>query len=317
MTENLEHGQCPLCKKPLQKNAVEIDDTTSLVCMFCGNVTVHNSFVSENYGPVLHILSGWTRERTEKGKKPLPILSNDAPPNTEGIAVQAILKLPSIPSSIGQQIIKLLTAIQRKSKYFGEEINLSGMDYILAYLEHLTETQLYNPPFLKLLQQVIDLGWLKSAVSKNSCYELTVKGLWEIEKAKQVTPESVDCFIAMKFGDDFLDKAFKQAISPAISDAGYRPVQMAYLEHNNAIMDEMIACIRKSRFMVADLTYQNQNVYFEAGFAQGMGIPVIYTCHENSVDNIMFDTQHSNQIRWAKFDELRIKLRNRILATIG
>ncbi len=82
-------------------------------------------------------------------------------------------------------------------------------------------------------------------------------------------------------------------------------------------MDEMVACIRKSKFMIADLTYQNQNIYFEAGFAQGLGIPVIYTCHQDSVDNIMFDTQHSNQIQWTEFDELRTKLRNKILATIG
>ncbi|MCK5098955.1 MAG: hypothetical protein KAR45_12685 [Desulfobacteraceae bacterium] len=318
MTKNQEHGQCPLCKKNLGKDIVEVDNTTSFVCISCGNVVVHSSFIPECYGSVLHILSGWTRERTERNEKPIPILSDDAPPNTEGIAVQAILKLPSIPSTIGHQIIKLLSAIQRKSKYFGEEINLSSArDYTLAYLEHFTETNLYRPPFHKLMQQVIELGWVKSAMSQSSLYELTVKGIGEIEKASQVTPESVDCFIAMKFGDDLLDKAFKQAISPAINDTGHRPVQMAYLEHNNTIMDEMIACIKKSRFMVADLTYQNQNVYFEAGFAQGMGIPVIYTCHEDSVDNIMFDTQHSNQIRWIKFDELRIKLRNRILATIG
>jgi hypothetical protein len=284
--------------------------------MVCGDVIVHKSFIPENYKTILHILSGWTRERTENKEKPLAILSDDSPSNADGIAVNAILKLPSIPSNIGQQIVKLLTALQKKSKYFGEEITLTTRDYTLAYLEHFNESNLYRPPIFKLIQQVIELGWMKSTTAQDSSYELTVKGLWEIEKAKQVTPDSVDCFIAMKFGDELLDNAFKQSISPAITDAGYRPVQMAYLEHNNTIMDEMIACIRKSRFMVADLTYQNQNVYFEAGFAQGLGIPVIFTCHEDSVDKIMFDTQHSNQIRWTQFDELRIKLRNRILATI-
>lgn len=309
---------CPLCEIGLDEPINKCQNILKLECTVCGKVLLHERFRPDDYQSVLHILSGWTRERTEKHSSQLTILPNAISGQTEGITVEAILSLPTIPRSIDQQIIKLLKAVQNKSKYFGHEVNLrSARDYSLAYLEHFKDSANYRRPFSKLIQQIIDLGWLKSSVDKStSCYELTIKGLREIEKSNQIVPDSFECFVAMKFGDEYLDKAFKEGISSAIADAGYIPIQMAYLEHNNNIMDEMIASIRKSRFMIADLSFQNQNVYFEAGFAHGIGIPVIYTCHADHADDIMFDTQHTNQIRWNAIDELRIKLRNRILATI-
>lgn len=312
--------RCSLCNRLLDAPPQEQDESFRFECRTCGRVNIHKSFDPERYASVLHILSGWTRERTEAKEKELTILPDNAPPTTDGITVEAILSLPAIPITIDQNVIKLLKAVQRKSKYFGHEVALhSATDYTLAYLEHFAEGTEFRPPFFKMLQQVIELGWLKSSSTPDAGtrYELTIKGLQEIEKFNQILPDSVDCFVAMKFGDEFLDRAYQEGMTPAIRETGYVPLQMAYLEHNNNIMDEMLGCIRRSRFMVADLTYQNQNVYFEAGFAQGLGIPVIYTCHEKSVDDIMFDTQHTNQIRWSEIAELHVKLRNRILATIG
>jgi hypothetical protein len=320
MTVCQEMDRCPLCRRPLDSPARVEDAAVRYHCRVCGRVALHESFDPGPHDAVLHLLSGWTRERTEAGEKELTILPDDAPALADGITVEAILSLPAIPAKIDQNIIKLLKAVRRKSKYFGQEVALrSSSDYSLAYLEHFDESSEFRPPILKLLQQVIELGWLKHSTTPDAStrYELTVKGLQEIERFDRVIPDSTDAFVAMKFGDEFLDRAYHEGMAPAIRDCGYVPLQMAFLEHNNNIMDEMLGAIRRSRFLLADLTYQNQNVYFEAGFAQGLGIPVIYTCHEKSVQDIMFDTQHSNQIRWREIAELRVKVKNRILATIG
>ncbi len=37
------------------------------------------------------------------------------------------------------------------------------------------------------------------------------------------------------------------------------------------------------RFMIADFTGHRGGVYFEAGFAHGLGIPVIWTCREDQL----------------------------------
>jgi nucleoside 2-deoxyribosyltransferase len=82
-------------------------------------------------------------------------------------------------------------------------------------------------------------------------------------------------------------------------------------------MDEIKAEIRQSRFVIADVTHHRNGVYFEAGFADGLGVPVIWACDEKDADNTHFDAKHLNQIRWTSHDDLRERLKNRIIGTIG
>ncbi len=315
----MDQFSCPLCKETTNMAATISGSVWEFNCRICGRVSVHEAFDSNKHSNVLHLLSGWTRERTENNSQSIPILPKDIDPATEGLSVQAIISLPSIPRSIDENIGKFLEAINKKSRFFGDEIKIAtSYDYPLAYLEHFREdeTGQYLKPFLKFLGELVTAGFISRPDSKSNKYELKIEGLRHLEKIERKRPESFECFIAMKFGDKLLDRAYHEAMVPAILEAGYKPVQMAYLEHNNNIIDEMLGGIKRSSFMVADLSFQNQNVYFEAGFAQGLGIPVIYTCHDYHAHEIKFDTQHTNQIRWSEIEELRVKLKNRILATI-
>jgi hypothetical protein len=308
--------KCLLCASDLPAPVKPENSVYRFHCNLCGNVAVHQQIDPGQIKDSLHLLSGWTRERTEKKEKTLTILPNDIGPETEGITIDAILNLPTIPHTITDRMHKLMESVYRRSPYFGAEIGLASYrDYPLAYMEHIPEHLEQRHPFHKLTEQIIQKGWINQSSSHK--YYLTAEGIEHLEKIRQSNPESRDCFVAMKFGDEFLDRAYKEGMAPAIEKAGYRPVQMAYLEHNNNILDEMLAAIRRSRLLVADLTRQNQNVYFEAGFAHGLGIPVIYTCFDEDAQNIRFDTQQFSQIRWATLDDLLIKLKNRILATIG
>jgi hypothetical protein len=74
--------------------------------------------------------------------------------------------------------------------------------------------------------------------------------------------------------------------------------------------------IRNSEFVVADFTGQRGGVYYEAGFAMGIGRKVIWCCHEDEIGNLHFDTSHKNHIVWKTPDDLRSKLYRRIRATI-
>ena len=67
---------------------------------------------------------------------------------------------------------------------------------------------------------------------------------------------------------------------------------------------------------MADFTGQRGGVYFEAGFAMGLGIPVIWTCRDTDINDLHFDTRQYNHIPWANPKELRVRLQNRIEATI-
>ena len=108
-----------------------------------------------------------------------------------------------------------------------------------------------------------------------------------------------------------------EAISKAISNTGYKPRRIDKVEHVNKICDEIVAEIRKSRFVVADFTGHRGGVYFEAGFALGRELPVIWTCRQNELDKLHFDIRQYNCIDWANELELEHKLKARIEAVVG
>jgi hypothetical protein len=131
---------------------------------------------------------------------------------------------------------------------------------------------------------------------------------------------SVQGFVAMWF-DKALDAAFVDGFAPAIRDCGFDPLRIDRKEHANKIDDEIVAEIRRSRFVVADFTSEPDRprggVYFEAGFALGLNIPVIWTCRADLLGQVHFDTRQFNHIDWKEPADLRERLRNRIAAVVG
>jgi hypothetical protein len=127
-------------------------------------------------------------------------------------------------------------------------------------------------------------------------------------------------FVAMWF-DQSVSDAYENGIEAALRECGYSPMRIDRKEHNNKIDDEIIAEIKRSKFIVADFTSEPDKprgeVYFEAGYAMGMGIPVVWTCREDLIDQLHFDTQQFNHIVWKAPTDLAEKLKKRILATIG
>ncbi len=125
------------------------------------------------------------------------------------------------------------------------------------------------------------------------------------------------CFVAMSFHKS-LNDAYDSGIFLAVkSDCQMEPVRVDRVEHNEKICDRIIAEIRMCQFMVADFTGQRPAVFFEAGFALGLGRPVIWSCRNDEFEKLKdsFDTRQYNHIAWNNSEELRKKLADRIKAT--
>ena len=75
--------------------------------------------------------------------------------------------------------------------------------------------------------------------------------------------------------------------------------------------------------MIADFTHGDEgvrgSVYYEVGFAQGLDIPVIFTCRDDQLDDLHFDTNHFLHLSWPRghAEALIEPVKNRILANIG
>jgi nucleoside 2-deoxyribosyltransferase len=128
---------------------------------------------------------------------------------------------------------------------------------------------------------------------------------------------SSQAFVAMWF-DKTMTAAFKNGLELAIGNAGYEPLRIDRKEHDRKIYDEIIAEIRRSAFVVADFTHQRGGVYYEAGFAHGLGKRVIFTCKKlTKGEELHFDVRQYNTIFWETPENLIAPLQNRILALFG
>ena len=118
--------------------------------------------------------------------------------------------------------------------------------------------------------------------------------------------------------DDSMDDVYLKGIKPILENLGFNPINMKFLDHNGKIDDKIIAEIRKSRLLIADVTDRRHSVLFEAGFAYGLKKPVIWTCKKSYFKYIkqIFDTRQYNHIIWDSIEDLKEQLNNRIEATI-
>lgn len=156
---------------------------------------------------------------------------------------------------------------------------------------------------------------LSLLVSHNNIeYQVSPKGLLHLEGRKD--ENSTIGFCAMWFSDE-VKPLWIDVIEPAIRSAGYEPLRIDSKQHNGKIDDEIMASIRGSRFVVADFTGSRGGVYYEAGFAHGLDLPVIFMCREG--DDLHFDIRQYNCIFWKAdaLEDAQARLKNRILATLG
>ena len=145
-------------------------------------------------------------------------------------------------------------------------------------------------------------------------YKISPKGLLNLEG--ESNSSSTIGFCAMWFSDA-VKPLWLDVIEPAIRATGYEPLRINSKQHNGKIDDEIMASIRGSRFVVADFTDSRGGVYYEAGFAHGLDLPVIFMCREG--DDLHFDIRPYNCIFWTAdaLEDAQARLKNRILATLG
>ena len=109
-------------------------------------------------------------------------------------------------------------------------------------------------------------------------------------------------FMAMKFGDADLDKVVDTVFRVAVEQAGFHLVRLDDTPRAGLIDDRLRVEIQSSDLLISDLTHDNLGAYWEAGYAEGLGKPVVYTCEKAKfeAEKTHFDTNHHLTIVWDK-----------------
>lgn len=130
----------------------------------------------------------------------------------------------------------------------------------------------------------------------------------------QFIPLKKQVFVIMKFTDKVLDSAYEGVIKPIAKKYNYRPLRIDEIQDSGRITDQILEEISSSEVILADLSGERPNCYYEAGFAHAIGREMIFTIRKGTP--IHFDLSAYRFIEWETEKELRQGLQSRFRAII-
>ena len=242
-------------------------------------------------------ISGWVSDQNRAGTVP-----------TISVDVLERVSARSLPT-FAERADRLLLEAVRGQKKLGDRLNITEPRFVAAtYSQDVDEVH-----FLSRLLE--DQDFIDARTMGGDC-EVLPHGYIAADALTHRAAPSDKGFVAMWFNED-LTPAYDKGFQVGILGAGYDPVRVDHVEHSNRIDDEIIAHIRTAAFVVADFTGHRGGVYFEAGFALGLGLPVIWTCRTDDMPKLHFDIRQYNTIDWKTPEELATRLQYRLEATVG
>lgn len=181
-----------------------------------------------------------------------------------------------------------------------------------AFVEPLTHSSTIGAKsaegFALVLHHLLDVGLIEGTAPESfesrgqAEVTLSFDGWDYYERLRLGGATYRKAFMAMKFGDMLLDQVLERVFKPSVRQTGFELVRLDETPRAGLIDDRLRVEIQSSDFLVADLTHDNLGAYWEAGYAEGLGKPVIYTCEKAKFDSekTHFDTNHHLTIVWDK-----------------
>jgi len=153
-----------------------------------------------------------------------------------------------------------------------------------------------------LLDHLAELGFIKFESPVNRMVDgtfsvrITVSGWLEYEEIKRGRSTGRHAFMAMPFGESDLNERWLPSLRKAVEETGFILKRVDDTPQPGLIDTKMRLEIEAARFLIVELTHANNGAYWEGGFAEGLGKPVIYLCRKDTQPH--FDVEHSFRINW-------------------
>ena len=336
----METKQCPLCGKmtSCEKNG-PLNQSIFFDCPVCGRYEIdsfrefegfdinklsfylyYNAFYSDTYVEYrYHTLI------KKQGHK------EDVPINKNSVFLEPEIVESWYPKTMDEKIGLIIEKIGKCTKHPGQKIHLTKEELIsLLFVDRvepfngnkkirddkdITNEIKYIIKYLDESGQIKSHFLWESKQSEEQGYIsilLLPDGYRRIEEMHKNTSNSRNVLVAMKFGEE--TDELRKNIRKGISDAGFHAIFIDEVQHNDFITPELLKQIKLSKFVVVDLTHENNGAYFEEGYAMGLGKPVIQLCKKDT--HLHFDIAQKNTIMWETEDKIPEALSKRIEATI-
>ncbi|UQZ36776.1 hypothetical protein C2I18_26545 [Paenibacillus sp. PK3_47] len=260
------------------------------------------SLLRESYEPInalphakkrdmLHIISAYIRETTDNGAK-VRLSADD---------LDSIANSPKIPVTLEDKGNRLLQYLYRHANSAEEPVVI----HPLSSSYNLT----YSPNLQELVYIIDKLSTAQLLIREGMSFKLTEAG-WAEAAASAGGKKLKPCCVLIP-DEEHLRTEWIEKLLPRIEQCGYQPRLLA---HGNSPGGEQypLELIADAKLIVADLTDLSPEVYFAAGYALGLNVPVVWTVRESDADKLNVQIQDIRPIVWETAEELAVILQQRL-----
>ena len=257
------------------------------------------------------VLSHWIRTKHESMIK--------APPDEQSSSI--VLDRKTVESIIKNPLPSIAEQKNKFILWVGDNSGPGESVPVNANLQQSIMGAMTPGGFLLVLDHLKNTGLLKpTVVGGPSDTALTCEGWEYYEELRRGTINSRTAFMAMQYNETQLNDIVENVFRTAVRQTGFDLTVLRDKPKAGLIDDTLRVEIRAARFLIADLTHENAGAYWEAGYAEGLGKPVIYTCERKKFEGSKthFDTNHHLTVLWnsEKQEDTAKELKATIRATL-
>ncbi|HEY8418919.1 MAG TPA: hypothetical protein VIL03_00555 [Clostridia bacterium] len=293
--------KCPICGEfYFAKNL--FDDPKLAVCAYIYNALKNNNIIS------------FFTNSSELSK---PLNSN-----MDLVKVEQLLDL--YPKNLSELIDQSVMNIAFYIKKIGVKINniylTNVMDRQYARKSALLKTLfcVYDNNVEQvsvLLKHLEKLGYIEPLSVGVFTLTLSFKGWMRVEKLQNKTSTINQALIIASPREEML--SCRNVLKQVASNLNLVPKFSDESKYSKPVTTETFYEIRRSKLIIADLTYYKPHVYYETGYAEALKKPVIYTCKQGYSVKRQLDIIHNNLIKWDSLEQLRDALMIRAAAQLN
>ena len=130
--------------------------------------------------------------------------------------------------------------------------------------------------YLRLIIDGVEIFWasLINPIRRSSI------GIWTSGSRKitftdcKISFQPPEVFIISQFGDIY-DQLYDGVIKPLCDKNNIKPIRADEISNSSVILDDIIKYIQTANIIIADITPNNPNVFYELGYAHAIGKEVI------------------------------------------
>lgn len=161
------------------------------------------------------------------------------------------------------------------------------------------------------LLTIEDLKQLVSSKKQIPMKSIEKKTMVFLESGKELQkkPKPPDIFVIMPFSQEF-DDVYYLGIHEVVTSLGYSCKRVDEVEFVGDVVSEIYELITNAKLIIAEVTVNNANVYYELGYAHALRKPVILLT--NDIAAAPFDLRGQNHIVYKRIIDLRKKLKTRL-----